>query len=97
MESKTMEVKVENISEGKAKYVVARLVEGKLWYYGRYETTERANEVAQEFDNGLVLFDETARKPEPKIKCPECGRTLTDFDLFMNFCPLCMKSLGDKE
>jgi hypothetical protein len=27
----------------------------ELWYYGTYETEERANEVALELENGVVL------------------------------------------
>lgn len=96
MKSKDMLVQVNNITEGKEKYVVARLVSGELWYYGRYPK-EKANEVANEFENGIVLFDETAKEPKPEIKCKTCGRVLTDFDLFMKFCPLCMKSLEEKE
>ena len=97
MKSKEMNVKVENVSDGKDKFVVARLVEGKLWYYGRYETENRAKEVSEEFENGLVLFDETAKEPKPEIKCSRCGKVLTDFDMFMDFCPICMKKLEKKE
>ena len=32
MKIKEMEVKVNNVSEGKYKFVVARLVSGELWY-----------------------------------------------------------------
>ena len=97
LKCKDMTVQVKNITEGKEKYVVARLVSGELWYYGRYDTEQRAKEVAEEFENGIVLFDTTAKDPKPEVKCPTCGRILTDFDLFMNFCPLCMNTLGDKE
>ncbi len=95
MKSKDMLVQVKNITEGKEKYVVARLVSGELWYYGRYPK-EKADEVASEFENGIVLFDETAKEQKPVIR-HSCGRELTDFDLFMKFCPLCMKSLEEKE
>lgn len=95
MKSKDMLVQVKNITEGKEKYVVARLVSGELWYYGRYPK-EKADEVANEFENGIVLIDETAKDQKPVIK-HSYGRELTDFDLFMKFCPLCMKSLEEKE
>lgn len=36
-------------------YVVARQVDGELWYYGTYETEERANEVATMLGNGLYI------------------------------------------
>ena len=35
--------------------VVRRDFYGKLWYYGTYETRDRAEIVAQEIENGLVL------------------------------------------
>ena len=97
LKCKDMTVQVKNITEGKEKYVVARLVSGELWYYGRYETENRAKEVSEDFDNGLVLLDPTAKHPKPEVKCPKCGRVLTEFDLFMNFCPLCMKNLKEGE
>ena len=37
-------------------FIVARLVETDLWYYGVYETQERAEEVAAELGNGVVLL-----------------------------------------
>lgn len=37
-------------------YVVARTDESKLWYYGTYETEERAREVAVELGNGIVVY-----------------------------------------
>ncbi len=43
----------------KDKYIVARRCEDEdevsLWYYGIYETKQRANEVAAEIRNGVVL------------------------------------------
>ena len=39
-------------------FVVARLVNGELWYYGHYETEERAEEVREEFENGIILKGE---------------------------------------
>ena len=35
--------------------MVARLVDNELWYYGLYNTWERAEEVAKELGNGVVL------------------------------------------
>jgi hypothetical protein len=37
-------------------FVVARCVMGSLWYYGTYETEERANDVAFELENGVVML-----------------------------------------
>ena len=39
--------------------MVARLVDSELWYYGMYATWERAEEVAKELGNGVVLEVET--------------------------------------
>ena len=97
MKCKDMEVKVKNVSEGKSRYVVARLVSNELWYYGRFEIEGEADKVAEELENGLVLKDVTAKEPREEIKCPKCGRPLTDLDLFMKYCPLCMKTLEEKE
>ena len=36
-------------------YIVARLVDGKAWYYGRYETYERAEEVVKSLLNAFVV------------------------------------------
>lgn len=38
-----------------AGYIVARLVSGELWYYGCYETEERAKKVVEELGNGLIV------------------------------------------
>jgi len=48
-----MKVKVNNVTEGEEKFVVARVSDGELWYYGRYEE-ERAKEVAEEI-GGIVV------------------------------------------
>ena len=39
--------------------MVARLVDSELWDYGMYATWERAEEVAKELGNGVVLEVET--------------------------------------
>lgn len=36
-------------------YIVARLVDARLWYYGIYDTKDRAVQVAIEIGNGLIL------------------------------------------
>ena len=48
-----MKVKVNNVTEGEEKFVVARVSEGELWYYGRHEE-EKAREVAEEI-GGIVV------------------------------------------
>lgn len=44
-----------NIIDSEAAFMVARIVDSELWYYGMYETFERAKSVAKELENGLVL------------------------------------------
>lgn len=36
-------------------FMVVRYCENGLWYYGTYETKERAEEVAEEIGNGFVV------------------------------------------
>jgi hypothetical protein len=42
--------------------MVARLVDGELWYYGLYDTWERAEEVAKELGNGVVFEIDTEKE-----------------------------------
>ena len=53
----TFEVKVNNLEEYafNHNYIVVRLVNGEFWFYGAYDTEERANEVAIEIGNGGVF------------------------------------------
>ena len=39
--------------------MVARLVDSKLWYYGMFATWEKAEQVAKDLGNGVVLEAET--------------------------------------
>ena len=48
-----------SIIENEDKVMVARLVDAELWYYGMYATWERAEEVAKDLGNGVVLEVET--------------------------------------
>ena len=48
---------IENKNEDN--FMVARLVDSELWYYGLYAKWERAEEVAKELGNGVVLEVET--------------------------------------
>lgn len=36
-------------------YMVVRVVESLLWYYGLYDTIDRAASIAVEIGNGIVL------------------------------------------
>lgn len=44
-----------SIIENEDNVMVARLVDSELWYYGLYATWERAEEVAKELGNGVIL------------------------------------------
>lgn len=48
------------IIESEDNIMVARLVDSELWYYGMYATWDRAEEVAKELGNGVVLEVENA-------------------------------------
>ena len=48
-------VKLMNCPEDAEQYIVARLSNGELWYWGSYEDESEAIEVADEFENGLVV------------------------------------------
>ena len=37
------------------KYIVARLVDDELWYWGSYEDIERSETAAKQFTNALIL------------------------------------------
>ena len=44
-----------SIIKNEDKVMVARLVDSELWFYGLYATWDRAEEVAKELGNGVVL------------------------------------------
>lgn len=48
-------VKIYNITDNHDRYVVCRLVDGKLWYYTSWKKLEDAESAAEEFDNGIVV------------------------------------------
>ena len=50
------EVKVYNCPKDTEQYIVARLSNGELWFWGSYEDESEAIEVADEFENGLVVM-----------------------------------------
>ena len=52
-----VEMKIFNVPKDVTEpYIVARASEDcSLWYYGQYESKERAKEVAQELGNGIVV------------------------------------------
>ena len=48
-------VKLMNCPDDVEKYIVVRLSNGELWFWGSYEDEAEAIEVADEFENGLVV------------------------------------------
>jgi hypothetical protein len=48
-----------SIIRSEDRVMVARLVDSELWFYGLYATWDRAEEVAKELGNGVVLEVET--------------------------------------
>lgn len=57
MTGRYMQVRVENVDEETEKYVVARFDEhtNKLWYYGSWPNKDRAEAVASQIGNGVVV------------------------------------------
>jgi len=60
---KTTEAKVEiyNCPDDAYGYIVCRLNSGELWFWGSYEDESEAIEVADEFENGLVVMRNVQR------------------------------------
>lgn len=48
-------VKVNNKPEDTEKYIVARLSDGELWYWGSWDDKVTATRVASTFKNGVVV------------------------------------------
>ena len=46
---------VNNCDTNHERYVVARVVDGELWYWGSWDNRESAENVAKTFDNGIVV------------------------------------------
>ena len=51
-------VVVNNVDHVEERYMVARLNGGELWFWGAYDDEARAKQVAESFDNGLVVETE---------------------------------------
>lgn len=50
-----LRVKVENFSNAEGRFVVARAINGRLWYWGTFDTRDKAEWVASQFENGIVV------------------------------------------
>lgn len=46
---------VKNLPAITYRYVVARLIEGRLWFWGSWESFDDAFNVAVELENGIVV------------------------------------------
>ena len=55
MNTRYYAIKVQNVPEITNKYIVARLVDGVLWYWGSWENFDDAFNVAVDFPNGIVV------------------------------------------
>lgn len=51
-------VVVNNVDHVEEQYMVARLDGGVLWFWGAYDDEATAKQVAESFDNGLVVENE---------------------------------------
>ena len=51
-----VEVNIQNVPDYAKEdgYIVARLVDAELWFYGCYDTEEDAVRIARAFDNAVV-------------------------------------------
>ena len=50
-----MEVSVKNVPTIHNRYVVARVGQGELWFWGSYDDLDRAREVAYMIPDGVIL------------------------------------------
>ena len=49
-------VDIQNVSKGyNEPFIVARVIDNKLWFYGRYDTKELAESIASDFDNAIIV------------------------------------------
>ena len=48
-------VAIHNIDADHEKFVVARLIDGQLWYYGSWIEQKDAKKIADKFENGIVV------------------------------------------
>ena len=53
----TATITVHNVDEDSLKYMVARICDRELWFWGTYDTAEEAERTAEEID-GIVLMRE---------------------------------------
>lgn len=53
----TCTAEVNNIPEDAERYIVARVFEGELWYWGSWDDKNKAHEVAEEIGGVMVEND----------------------------------------
>lgn len=56
-----MKVSINNLDEDHERFVVCRLVESELWYWGSWSDPLEAERVARTFENGVVVDTEVAK------------------------------------
>lgn len=56
-----MKVSINNMDEDHERFVVARLVDNQLWYWGSWSDPLEAERVARTFENGVVVDTEVAK------------------------------------
>ena len=54
---KCFQVILKNMPEKVERFIVARLDNGSLWYWGSWDNLDDAKSVAEEFDNALIVFN----------------------------------------
>ena len=47
-------VKIKNMPDSPRKYIVARAVQGDLWYYASWDEKDKAEQCKEEFENGVI-------------------------------------------
>ena len=50
-----VKVEVNNMTKNPKRYIVARVVDGQLWYFSTWKIKEDAERTAMELDNAIVL------------------------------------------
>ena len=59
---KGMRVNINNLDADHERFVVARLVDNQLWYWGSWSDRNEANKVAESFENGVMVDMEYEKK-----------------------------------
>lgn len=66
-----VKTRVRNLKEAHARYIVARLVNGVFWFWGAWDDKDKADDVAGEFENGVV-FDTQLTQNTDEDSATDC-------------------------